>query len=353
MLRSGVAILALLIPLAAGCISTETSREAAESPSRAQAAVDREGPLRIATLNMWGVSVLGIDVAKDIDARFDALRVRLARNKPQLDVILLQEMWKDAPRRALLEDEEVRRQFPYRVDGVERFGGTGLVILSRLAFSHDAVHLKFERQGSLLRAHQGDVLSGKGSIAVRVDLVGRALWIATTHLIACYPDEHASECDENDPNGKYRWDQIQELRIFLSKLAGDAPLIVGGDFNFTRASRYYQTMVAPEVAGCIHDDPAAEEPVDARCFGRHSDFEATPRRGLDRISWIDSGEEHAARRRLDYLWVRPASDASQRLIPDNLEPIFEALVDVPGDKPVPLSDHPALMGSFCFAGARC
>jgi len=298
--------------------------------------------LRIGTLNMWGVSVLGFDVADDIDARFAALTGRLAENAPGLDVMLLQEAWKDAPRRRLLADPGVARTFPFRVDGQERFGGTGLVILSRLPFSADDVaHLRFERQGSLLHLLEGDVVSGKGVLAIRVRANDRDLWIANTHLIACYPREHESECDEDDPNGKYRWDQVRELRAFLARVAGDTDLIAGGDFNFTRASRYYRTMIAPESATCLHSNPRG----DVRCRGRRSDFAATLSRPLDARGWRDPGECDTERRRLDYLWQRPAPQAGVRAAAP-LRRIFDAPVVRADGTRVQLSDHPALMGVF-------
>ena len=118
----------LLVALLIGCVSGCAER--GDTPPRidrlgSTSSETRNHSIRVATANLWGVSVLGFDWAEDIDARFAEFAERLARNEPELDVVLIQEAWKNSARRALLRHEGVIRNFPYRVDTLESPGGAG------------------------------------------------------------------------------------------------------------------------------------------------------------------------------------------------------------------------------------
>jgi endonuclease/exonuclease/phosphatase (EEP) superfamily protein YafD len=275
------------------------------------ASPDRDGVLRVATANLWGVVALGFDWADHIDERFAAFARRIGRNRPGIDVVLIQEAWKDRARRALLEDAAVERQFPYRVDSVDAPGGAGLVILSRFPIE-EAVFRRFQDQGSCLKFWEGDCLAGKGILMVRVNVAGRSSWIGTTHLIACYPPEGAPEtaCDEEDPNGASRWSQIHQVRRDFDSRIGDDPALLGGDFNFTRSSRYYPVMAR---------DPG----------------------------WSEPGEQPPALDGIDYLWTRRGTIWRWRAR-GGVQPIFTEPVRLPNGETVPLSDHPILLGEFCL-----
>ncbi len=273
--------------------------------------------IRIATINMWGVVALGFDWAEHIDERFAALRDRMRINADHIDVLLIQEAWKDSARRDLLTDPKVRAQFPYLVDAVEKPGGSGLAILSRHPIN-EARFLRFEDQGNCWRFWEGDCLGGKGVLATRIEFGDRLTWVSTTHLIACYTPELEPEtaCDQSDGNSGTRAAQVKELRSFLETLSEPAllPVLVGGDFNFTRTSRYYVAMSTSS-----HPQGAV---------------------------WTEAHGNQIEPNRIDFIWARAGERTHWRaVIPTH--PFLTEGVELPSGEIVPLSDHPALVAEFC------
>ncbi|HEB89574.1 MAG TPA: hypothetical protein ENI85_08400 [Deltaproteobacteria bacterium] len=298
--------------------------------------------IHVATANLWGVSVLGFDWAEKVDVRFAEMAERLARNEPRLDVVLIQEAWKDSARHALLRHEGVIRNFPFRVDAVEQPGGAGLVVLSRFPIEAARFH-RFQAQGNCLKFWEADCLAGKGILAVRVRIGDRSLWIGNTHLIACYSDDDAGDeaCDEGDPNGGTRRAQLIEARRFIESLAKTGSILLGGDFNFTRSSRDYPAMVHPPLSSTSSASPTREA----------------------RSDWSEAGRGTTRAGRIDYLWTRGGSDEAWRVV-SPASPIFTAPVRLaPSSSPartddrgsvidrkgsIPLSDHPVIMAAFCL-----
>jgi hypothetical protein len=335
--RTFILLLALsaLLSVGLGCPERATTLPVIESvgppPPRALSST-----IRIATANLWGVSVLGFDWADDIDERFSAMAKRLGTNKAMLDIVLIQEAWKDAARRALLNDEGVERNFPYRVDVVDQPGGAGLVILSR--FPIEKAHFqRFQAQGRCFKFWEGDCISGKGILAVRVSLGSRSIWIGDTHLIACYSDagEPETACDSQDPNGQDRGRQIIEARQTIEQLVGRAPIILGGDFNITRTSRYYPWMTSAVIPSDA-SDPSASHP-------------RSPEPGATETArgWTEPNEEAVVRNRLDYLWTRPGMEI--RWHPqESVRAIFTEPVVLDSGESVALSDHPILATEICL-----
>ena len=286
--------------------------------------------LRIASVNLEGVSVLGFDWSDNIDERFAAMAERLSTNAPLLDVVLIQEVWKNAARRALLAHEGVVRNFPYRVDIAEQPGGAGLVILSRLPIEMAHFH-RFKAQGQCLKIWEGDCISGKGVMTVRLTLGDHSVWVGNTHLIACYTriGEPKTVCDKQDPNGNYRRDQIIEARRVIEGLVGEAPAIFGGDFNFTRTSRYYPLMINPAIPS---DSSKSLLQTLATDYMR---------------GWTESNEEIVEPNRLDYFWTRPGREFRWHT-QENIHSIFTRPVLLRSGKRVPLSDHPVLVTTLCL-----
>jgi len=324
--------LGVLLALSIGCPERSTTSPVIESVGPAPTRL-LGNTIRIATANLWGVSVLGFDWADDIDERFAAMAKRLGANEASLDIVLIQEAWKDVARRALLRDKGVVKNFPYRVDAVEEPGGAGLVILSR--FPIETAHFeRFRAQGSCLKFWEGDCISGKGILAVRVHLGDRSLWIANTHLIACYLRSSESEmaCDSLDPNGQDRGRQIIEARRAVERLVGRDPIVLGGDFNLTRTSRHYPWMTS----AMIPADPYAADPSAPHSVATES------ARG-----WTEPNEEVVVRNRLDYLWTRPGMDV--RWQPQkSVQSIFTEPVELRSGESVALSDHPVLATEVCL-----
>ncbi len=296
-----------------GCGERGTAAPRIESLGPSPPRAERRS-LRIATANLWGVVALGFDWADHIDERFAEFGARLAAGEPDLDVVLIQEAWKDSTRRALLEAPGVVRRFPHRVDVVSRPGGAGLVLLSAFPIEEVRFH-RFRTQGVLAKVWEADAIAGKGVLAARLRVDGHPLWVADVHLIACYgKDEAPGFCDGHDPNSSYRAEQITELRSWLEELAGDLPVVVGGDFNFVRGTRHHVAMTAPQ--------PVSPGSPTAR-------------------AWRDLAERETHPERIDYFFVRDGSHASWRPAAP-VSQIFEEPLRLPSGELVPLSDHPVL-----------
>lgn len=336
-------ILAIFAPLMAvvGCVARGTEPPVIEvvGPPPPGTPVDT---IRIATANLWGVSVFGMDWADDIDERFAAMAERLELNEARLDVVLIQEAWKDHARRLLLAHQGVIQNFPYRVDVVDRPGGAGLVILSR--FPIESAHFeRFQAQGRCIKFWEGDCIAGKGVLVVQVKVGDRSIWIANTHLIACYSrvDEPESACDLQDPNGEDRWLQLIEARRTIERLVGPEPVVLGGDFNFIRSSRYYPLMTNPTLAS-KRSTPSEEAARSVESTSASVTVQTTASRG-----WTESKEESIVRDRLDYFWTRPGTELRWRTR-NPVRPIFTQPVLLRSAERVPLSDHPVLMTEICL-----
>jgi endonuclease/exonuclease/phosphatase family metal-dependent hydrolase len=320
-------LLIAVASLAAACAERGTQAPIVHGIDGMQSPPPRD-VLKISTANLWGVAVLGFDWADDIDERFAAMAARLGENALGLDIVLIQEAWKTSARRALLNDAGVLQNFPHRVDSLEEPGGAGLVTLSRYPISAAHFH-RFEAQGSCMKFWEGDCLAGKGVLLVKVQIQDRSFWIANTHLIACYADNGIPEeaCDQTDPNGRDREQQIIEARRMIEDRVGGEPVILGGDLNFTRKSRYYPMMTRARAA--VPETRTKE-----------SNGNRSKERG-----WTENGA--AAPRGLDYLWTRPGVELHWRAM-NPVRPIFTEPVRLLSGKGVELSDHPILMGEFCL-----
>jgi endonuclease/exonuclease/phosphatase family metal-dependent hydrolase len=327
-----VLVLAALILGVAGCSARGTAPPIIEIVGPTPPRVNGN-TLRIATANLWGVSVFGLDWADDINERFAAMARRLAINEAKLDVVLIQEAWKNTARRALLDDPGVARHFPNRVDIVDQPGGAGLVILSR--FPIVSAHFKrFEAQGRCIKFWEGDCLSGKGILVVRLEAGDGSIWIGDTHLIACYSrsDESETACGTKDPNGNDRRRQIIEARRTIEALAGNDPALLGGDFNLTRTSGYYPLMTSTAI------------PTDADA---EIDAPSTIAKTVSARGWTEPGEPVLEPNRLDYLWTRSGTKLRWRVL-DKVRPIFTRPVVLRSGKSVALSDHPILVTEVCL-----
>ena len=325
-------VLAALLCMGVGCAARGTAPLIIESVGPPPPDVPGN-TIRIATANLWGVTVLGFDWADDIDERFAAMAERLTANQPKLDVVLIQEAWKNAARWSLLENVGVARNFPYRVDVVDQPGGAGLVILSRFPIE-TAQFERFRAQGRCLKFWEGDCISGKGILAVRLIVGGRSIWIGNTHLIACYSRAGESEnaCDVQDPNGDDRWRQIIQARRMIEVLVGSDPVVLGGDFNMTRTSRYYPLMTT----AMIPSDPANLQ-------------EALPESHKTESArgWTEPGEKVVVANRLDYLWTRPGTEVRWHAL-GSVRPIFTEPVLLRSGQSVALTDHPILVTEICL-----
>jgi endonuclease/exonuclease/phosphatase family metal-dependent hydrolase len=335
LLRTFPFLLAIGLVAISGCAERGTGPPRIDRLGSARSDL-RGDSIRVATANLWGVSAFGIDWADEIDARFAAFAERLGRNEPGLDLVLIQEAWKDEARRGMLAHRGVIENFPHRVDALEQPGGAGLVVLSRFPIERAEFH-RFRTQGRCFKFWEGDCLSGKGVLAVQVRIEERLFWVASTHLIACYSgdDEAETACDQWDPNGDARWSQLVEARQFMEELSGEAPALLGGDFNLTRSSRYYPAMTSATIP---------PDPPDAKVTTQVKESSDQRAEG-----WRESGERETVAQRIDYIWTRSgAHDRWQPRAPARL--IFTDPVELASGESIAISDHPILAIPFCLVG---
>jgi len=177
--------------------------------------------------------------------------------RSQSDVIFLQEVWVREYREILKDCN-----FPYSLDidtGVGLYkrvesgsiGSTvlrtissllsvfispglgydsGLMILSKFPFEQNQVYSKLEFQvnGNEDSFWDGEIAVMKGAVGVVINIRGKKVFLATTHLVANYGKEKYT---------KQRIDQLKQLKLWIKEHSRGLPSIVGGDFNFaTRGS---------------------------------------------------------------------------------------------------------------------
>lgn len=280
------------------------SMKAAASGTESDVRTDTD--LRVMTLNMWGIRF----VSSDIDARFEALAQRLQADD-SIDVVGLQELWADGPRRRLLR--AVAEAFPHQVDFQGQYGRSGLAILSRLPFAGSPRFIPFPKTGKWWKPWTGEWLGGKGIGAVEIQAAAGPVWFFVTHLHACYAPGEPSACENGDEYAHYRSHQLQTLRATVNDIAGERPALIAGDFNFTTQSKYYQDLTSNGADQSERHDPP----------------------------WMRIEENEAPAARIDHLWIRPGKNGSWRAVRP-AQMLFTEPVILPGGRSVPLSDHCAI-----------
>jgi sphingomyelin phosphodiesterase 2 len=271
--------------------------------------------LRVMTLNMWGIRF----VSADIDARFDALAERL-NAADDIDVVGLQEVWADAPRKRLLKS--VADQYPHQADFQTNHGRSGLAILSRHPFVGQPRFIPFPKTGKWWKPWTGEWLGGKGIGVVQVETVPGPAWIFVTHLHACYANGAPGACDSDDEYGFYRGHQLETLRSTVNQIAAGEPALILGDFNFTTGSKYYRALTTNGVYPPTDHDPA----------------------------WERVEEPDVADKRIDFVWVRPGKGGSWQTIKP-ARTVFTEPVSSSNGTLVPLSDHCAVAATLRRGGS--
>jgi endonuclease/exonuclease/phosphatase family metal-dependent hydrolase len=307
------ALFVLVSSLLAACSNPNYSLEACVMNGDAYATGRLErltSDLRLMTLNMWGIRF----VSADIDARFDALAERLNADD-SIDVVGLQEVWADAPRKRLLQ--KVAAKYPHQADFQSSHGRSGLAILSRHPFEGQPHFIPFPKTGKWWKPWTGEWLGGKGIGAVKIKTASGPSWLFVTHLHACYADGAPGACDGDDEYGFYRGDQLQTLRATVNEVAGDAPALILGDFNFTVGSKYYQALTSNGVYPPENHDPA----------------------------WERVEEPQGSDTRIDFVWVRPGRSGSWLTV-EPARTLFEDPIASANGKRVPLSDHCAVAATL-------
>jgi len=185
--------------------------------------------ISVASFNTWGVPFAVWDTW-----RYAAAMKALEKLSP--DLILLEEVFSAKGNHAYRS-----AKYPYEVKGPKWFPrvvGSGVRILSKYPI---------ERKATLVyrSCEKDDCLSRKGAVMAVVDLPsGQKLNVIATHLNA----------RGDDP---IREDQIDQLLEFISYYAEpNAPILLGGDFNFNPSAGAYSYLIQRVKA--LNPDPLTD-----------------------------------------------------------------------------------------------
>ena len=184
--------------------------------------------LSVLTLNIWGLPGVGpLGMAPKKKERIQGICRELKRSAAEnhgWHIVLLQEVWLQEDRSAL-----ARCGYPLSVDlnDSKLWLDSGLLILSKYPIQrmHRLTYPALPISPDVLE--DGEALVKKSAVLVQVEhpLVG-PLWVGNTHLISYYAEGEADQYLER------RKQQFSSFVQWAKQLAGDQPLIVGGDWNF-------------------------------------------------------------------------------------------------------------------------
>lgn len=172
-------------------------------------------PLRIATLNTWGIFY-----APRRKQRLQAIAITMTRS--DYDIVGLQEVWQD--------DDFAHIQRAAKTTGyhIHRFDtgpvGSGLVTLSRFPIMQTDF-LTYRAAGSPETAYHGDYIADKGIALCIIDSPSGEIAFYNTHLIAQYTD------DASDHYQAHRAAQMVEAATFINRTAHGRPCVLVGDLN--------------------------------------------------------------------------------------------------------------------------
>jgi endonuclease/exonuclease/phosphatase family metal-dependent hydrolase len=258
--------LALLALLLAGCRSTPHGGDRTAAPAP---------PLEVATLNIWH--------DREDWPRRQALMVDALRALDP-DVILLQEVLQDAtlPNQA----ESLAQQLGYSwhfvsVDPPDRVRRYGNAILTR--------DPPIERGGQSLQPLDDYRVVGW----VRASVRGRPVNFYVVHL------------NFGDPSGATRARQLRDVMDFVEATRGDAPVVIGGDFNTTAGS----VEMAPLRAAFIDSYAAGHPGIDVEGTG-HVTLNPVHHEGPARIDHVFAQRGAFRPVRAMRILDRPAADGT-------------------------------------------
>jgi endonuclease/exonuclease/phosphatase family metal-dependent hydrolase len=193
--------------------------------------------IKVLTYNVWGLgldfSCFGsVDLTCNIQERMP--RICELLKKGDWDVVFLQEIWRSKDR-ALMKD----CGYPYSAD-LDEFGplnrpDSGVMILSRFPIQQQQ-RLKYPRNGSIRWIKDGEYASSKSGLFAEIQFRNkRSIWLANTHFVSSYAHE------------KYEAQRREQFELFVDRamrLSNGAPLIIGGDFNFSpKGGPTYEPLV--------------------------------------------------------------------------------------------------------------
>jgi len=183
--------------------------------------------IRAATFNAWG---LPEPFSRDLAARVRAIEERLP--KLGIDVIVFQEVWTAGTRQALTAAGS-SSGLPHVWHNEAFLGGGGMLVLSRFPIA-DVRFERFGLRGDPEQFGQGEYLSGKGFVHVRLSSPVGPVSVVGTHLHARYSRSASHQYRA------HRIGQIVQLAASLAEIRD--PLLVMGDFNLCEQDPEYAVL---------------------------------------------------------------------------------------------------------------
>jgi len=265
--------------------------------------------IRVATLNVWA---LPEPIAKDVLPRMHFIGDRLA--DPSLDVVAFQEVWLPAARDVLVE-AGARHGYEHIWHASDRLGGGGMLVLSR--FPILASHFEpYALSGYPEEIENGEFLSGKGFVRLRLQGPTGAFSLVATHLHARYKRDfmHAFR--------PHRTGQIIQL---AAHVRGESdPVVMVGDFNVSENQPEYHVLTGLTGMRDVGVELDSRDPT----VYRNNPYRV---RGLK------------PDRRIDYIFVRGGSERS--IAPSSIDPIFDEAFEIDG-RTASCSNHGGVVASF-------
>ncbi len=252
--------------------------------------------IQVATLNVWA---LPEPFAPDVLPRMEAIGNRFADSPA--DVIALQEVWSGAARDVLLSKAEAAGYHDHWFLG-GAIGRSGLMVVSRLPIL-EADFEPFNLSGTLEQFDNGEYLSGKGFVRLRLQGSDGPVSFINTHLHARYKRRVAHAFTS------HRVGQLVQLAGRIRAI--EDPVIMTGDFNFDEAAPEYGVL-----SGLTGVRDVALEYGD-------------PLPTLMRTNAYRYRPTHVrSERRVDYVFVRDGIATALR--PTEVDRIFDETIDLDG-----------------------
>jgi endonuclease/exonuclease/phosphatase family metal-dependent hydrolase len=263
--------------------------------------------LRVLTLNVWS---LPLGLTRHHDARMRAIGDAFAGSGAH--VIALQEVWTQGAR-TLLAAAGRRAGYTAIWHREAAFGGSGLMVLSRLAISRPRF-TPYRLAGLPQRPQQGDFYGGKGFVSLELATDPGPVTFIDTHLQAGY-----GEPTGNDENSGIRAGQAVQLACYIRDL--QTPVLATGDFNSREGANAYEILVGIGGLGDLAVDLNRREPT-----------------GLSPHPYRPA---QARESRIDLIFARSGRDTGVRAIA--IERTYDRALEFAGE-PGAYSDHAGLLG---------
>ncbi len=263
--------------------------------------------LRVLTLNVWG---LPFGLTRHHDARMRAIGEAFAGSGAH--VIALQEVWTQGAR-TLLGAAGRRAGYTAIWHREAAFGGSGLMVLSRLPISRPRF-TAYRLAGLPQRPQQADFYGGKGFVSLELATDPGPVTFIDTHLQAGY-----SEPTGSDENSGIRAGQAVQLACYIRDL--QTPVLATGDFNTGEGADAYKILGGIGGLGDLAVELNRREPT---CLSPHPYRPAQARES-----------------RIDLIFARSGRDTRVRAIA--LERTYDRALEFAGE-PGAYSDHAGLLG---------